>query len=216
MKRYEFTITDYYVEKFFCPIRTKADIISTLMELLNFIILNPKIPEKAVHTWKIVLYIDKMSRFFVYSEKKYFTLVNPFTVKEVQNWLEFTFSSKIIDYAIISRIQSLIKTEAFSWSCSLSFIEEIYDYDSNFWEDLWLVFRELLLMEDWYIRYDYDPVNYIIHKKKGQEHRHPLLHYDLFYSSRATFKLGIKSDQNDIDDFINLLNLSTDCIYLED
>lgn len=216
MKRYEFLLTDYYFEKFFCPIRTKADVILVLMEILNFISLNPVLPEGAVQVWKIVLYIDKMSRFFIYTKEKCFSLVNPFITKEVQNWLEFTFASRIIDLATISKIKSLIKDDAFSWSCSLSFIEEIYDYDSNFWEDFWLIFRELLLMEDWYIRYDYDPVNYKIHKEKEQEHRHPLLHYDLFYSSRATFKLWIKSAQNDIDTFINLLNLSTDCTYLED
>ena len=66
--------------------------------------------------------------------------------------------------------------------------------------------RELLLMEDGYIRYDYD-----------EEHKngdlHPLNHYDLFYSSHATFKIGLNAILSE-DEFVDLLDIKSDCKYL--
>jgi hypothetical protein len=68
----------------------------------------------------------------------------------------------------------------------------------------------MFLMEDGYLRYDYDPVNYIKHQKSDV---HPLYHYDLFYTSNATFKVGLNSSVAE-DDFVDLLNVKTTCKFI--
>jgi hypothetical protein len=70
-------------------------------------------------------------------------------------------------------------------------------------------------MEDGYIRYDMNEVGYKEAKEKGFEHRHPLNHLDVFYTSKATFKLGLKKAIIN-DEFIDYLNIKTDCKYLQD
>ncbi|MCI5147779.1 MAG: hypothetical protein D3923_20140 [Candidatus Electrothrix sp. AR3] len=68
-------------------------------------------------------------------------------------------------------------------------------------------------MEDGYIRYDIDPENYEKFKKRGEKHKHPENHYDVFYSNNLTFKIGLKSIIT-YSEFIDLLNVNTDCNYL--
>ena len=83
--------------------------------------------------------------------------------------------------------------------------------DKNFW----IFLREILLSEDGYIRYDYDEKGYNLAREEGQEHRHPLHHYDIFYTNKATFKLGLHSSISE-SDFYHLLNVKTDCKHLSD
>ena len=70
-------------------------------------------------------------------------------------------------------------------------------------------------MEDWYIRYDYDEENYKKAKRYWKEHTHPLNHYDLFYSSNATFKIGLLNEISS-NDIIEFLDLKKECQYLVD
>ncbi len=96
----------------------------------------------------------------------------------------------------------------------LTLTEPICDYESVCDENFWIFLRELLLMEDGYVRYDYDKATYLIFKEKGEEHKHPLNHYDLFYSSNATFKIGLEERLSE-DEFIDFLNIKTDSKYLK-
>lgn len=64
-----------------------------------------------------------------------------------------------------------------------------------------------MTFEEGYIRYDYD-----------EEHEngdlHPLNHLDIFYSSKPTFKIGLR-DRYQKDYLVNLVNRETNCIYLD-
>ncbi len=42
---------------------------------------------------------------------------------------------------------------------------------------------------------------------------HPLMHLDVYYSNRNTFKIGCRS-QMEMEQFMNLLDLNSDCYYL--
>ena len=227
MKRYEFNIHKGLIEKFFPKkrIKTKAQIIEVLMESIQLILQNNKIPKEKI-AGKIILIVDKMSRLFLISENKYYSISFPFFVEEVDNnftiklqkfdYLDYiedendTFIE--IDYQIISNIISFIKSDNFKNQCSLDFITPIDEYE-QYEKKFWIFLRELLLMEDGYIRYDYDPENNQKAKKKGYPHLHPLNHYDLFYSSNATFKIGLQDEIHN-EEFIDLLNINTDCKYL--
>jgi len=213
MKIYEFNISQIYLDKFFRPIRSKAEVIEVLMETIRYMILNPTLDKEDSHG-KIILRIDKMNRLFFFSKEKYFSIVFPFFARKEDNKYIFSFKNKIeVDSRLISQVISIIKCDEFKANCSLEFAQPICDYqeecDENFWEFL----RELLLMEDGYIRYDYDEENHKRFKDRGEEDKHPLNHYDLFYSSHATFKIGLNSKLNE-DNFIDLLDINSDCKYL--
>ena len=65
-------------------------------------------------------------------------------------------------------------------------------------------------MEDGYIRYDYDEDGYNNAKSIGAEDRHPLNHYDIFYSSQNTFKIGLNNKINE-DSFIDFIDINKKC-----
>lgn len=227
MKRYEFNIHKGLIEKFFPKkrIKTKAQIIEVLMESIQLILQNHKVSKEKI-AGKIILIVDKMSRLFFISTNKYYSISFPFFIEEIDNdftirlqkfyYLDYiedendTFIK--VDYQIISNILSFIKCDNFKNQCSLDFITPINEYE-QYDKNFWIFLRELLLMEDGYIRYDYDLKNHKKAKEKGRPHLHPLYHFDLFYSSNATFKIG-SYNEIDNEDFIDLLNINTDCKYL--
>jgi len=206
MKVYEFYISEPYLNKFFTPIRSKAEVIEVLMESIRYMILNPNVEEEH-RVGKIILRIDKMNRLFFFRENKYFSIVFPFFAKKENKDYLFSFKNKIeIDSRLISQVISIIKCDDFKAHCSLDFVAPICEYEEECDENFWEFLRELLLMEDGYIRYDYD-------EEHENRNLHPLNHYDLFYSSHATFKIGLNNKLSE-DEFIDLLDIKSDCKYL--
>jgi hypothetical protein len=108
---------------------------------------------------------------------------------------------------------SIIKCDEFKANCSLEFAQPICDYQEECDEIFWEFLRELLLMEDGYIRYDLDQCEYDKAKERGEEYIHPLNHYDFFYSSNATFKIGL-NERLTPEGFLDLLNVRTDCKFI--
>lgn len=215
MKKYEFDIGQSYLELFFPKkrIKTKIQVLEILLEATRFMLVNHAIERKNIDG-KIILIVDKMSRLFFFKNERYYSIVFPFYVNEIDNLLHFSFQNDIeVDAHLISNIFSIIKCETFKDKCSLDFAEPIYDYENEFNENFWVFLRELLLFEDGYIRYDKDTENYQLAKGKGEEHKHPLYHFDFFYSSNATFKIGLEKELID-QDFIELLDINTDCKYI--
>lgn len=210
LKRYEFDIDKSYLTRFFLPIRDKVKVIEILMESLKYMSLNPTIPEEN-KAGKIILKVDKMSRLFFFTKEKSFSIAFPFFISRKNNTYNFTFKNSFeINLSLISQVIATIKCDRFNSKCSLEFIEPISDSED---ENFWILLKELFLMESGYIRYDYDPENYKKFKNEGREHAHPLNHFDIFYSSNSTFKIGLRSALAE-EDFIDLLNINTDCKYL--
>lgn len=207
MKVYEFKISKIFLNIFFRPIRNKAEIIELLMEAINYMILNRSVSEEDTYG-KIILKIDKMSRLFFFTKDKYFSIIFPFFATREDNKYSFSFRNKIIiDNNLTRKVISIIKCDEFKANCSLDFVAPICDYEEECDENFWIFLRELLLMEDGYIRYDYD-------KKHENGDLHPLNHYDLFYSSNATFKIGLNNKLSE-DEFIDLLDINTNCKYIK-
>ena len=155
-----------------------------------------------------MLIVSKMSRLFYVSDDKYFSLNFPFSVIEDGELLCFKFkngdeidsrfSSDII--AVISSPEAFMSFDIFDF---LDPVVEIIENNCNFWSLL----RDLILFEDGYIRYDYDV-------KHANGAIHPINHLDIFYSSGSTFKIGLK-DRIDDNHLIDILNVSTDCHFLD-
>ena len=219
MKKYIFNLDKVIYDKAFPQyrVKTKAHIIEILMEITRFILLQND-PEFVVDEQnskgKVVLYIDKMSRLFFFSENKYYSIVFPFHFLEENGEYKIVFQSTIeVNSRLISKVISIIQCDEFKTQCSLDFVEPICDAEDDCDENFWIFLRELLLMEDGYIRYDFDQEEYDNARERGEEDRHPLNHYDFFYSSKATFKLGLNNKISN-DDFIDLVNIRTNCEYL--
>lgn len=216
MKKYEFDISTIFINKIFPEkrVKTKAQVIEILMETIRYFLLNPIVPEEK-KAGTIILSIDKMSRLFFIKDNKYFSIVFPFYTFEKDSKFNFSFENKIsITSQLISKVISIVQCAEFKEKCSFDFFTPIYEYEEKYDENFWTFLRDLLLMEDGYIRYDYDIVEFEKAKERGEEHIHPLNHYDLFYSNSASFKIGLEKELLQ-DEFIDLLNTKTDCKYLK-
>lgn len=217
MKEYSFNLNEVYLEKFFPNerVKSKAQIIEILMEAIKYMLLNPSVEADKVNG-RIILRIDDMSRLIFVKNEKYFSIVFPFFVFVNEDGYSFRFKNLIeIDSSLTSQVISIIKCDEFKANCSVDFFIPICEYEENCDDNFWVFLKELLLMEDGYIRYDYDEDNYKKFKKVRQEHRHPLNHYDLFYSSNATFKIGLTNIVTE-KEFIDFLDVKTNCKYLTD
>ena len=210
MIEYTFDIDESYMDRFFKPIKNKIQIIELLMNSIKYMLINPTIKESNAKG-KIIVRIDKMSRIFFVKSDKYFSIMFPFYIKKNEGY-SFKFRNEMeVDNRITSEVISLINEPSFHSGCSLEFIEKISLYQEDSCnENYWSFLRELLMMEDGYLRYDYDRINY---EKHGKKDIHPLHHYDLFYGSNSTFKIGLRRKISE-EDFLDLLNIKTDCKFI--
>jgi len=213
MKKFEFDIAPSILGTIFpnYRIKTKLQILNILLETVRYTFSFPTF-QVAKPKGKIVLIVDKMSRLFFYSDDKAYSVVFPFTTQEKDSELHFFYQGININSYLISNLIGIIKSDAFMAGNSLDFSESIIDLEHEN-EDFMFILRELILYEDGYVRFDFDEEGYNAAKDNGFEHRHPLHHFDLFYTSNATFKLGVENKLL-IEDFIDILNINTDCKYM--
>ncbi|WP_367390054.1 hypothetical protein [Lewinella sp. LCG006] len=217
MKVFVYKIDSYSKDLFFPKerIKSKIQIINILLEASRYILSNPHIGENNSND-EIKLVIDKMSRLFFSSKNKYYSIVFPFNLYEEGGRIYFHYLNNInVDAYLISKTKSAINCDSFNDDCVLGFADSIFESSNSLEsEELWSFLKELMLFEDGYIRYDKDLEGFNVAKEKGIPDRHPLTHYDLYYTNKAAFKIGLEVD-NSIDDFIDLLNIKTDCKYIK-
>lgn len=216
MKRYEFCLSKNTLDLFFPKerVKTKVQILGILLEATRYMFFKSKVDKKDI-VGKIILQVDKMSRLFFFKKDKYYSLVFPFFVKENNSFLRFSSIGNIdVDSQLISNTISIIKSDSFNSQSSLDFADPIEDIESNYNKDFWIFLRELLLLEDGYVRYDKDLKSYNEAVLKKAVHRHPLSHYDICYTSNATFKIGLDEDLSH-SEFVDLFDINTDCKYLK-
>lgn len=209
MKIYSFEIHKSYVDRFFTPIRSKQHVIEVIMNAIKYMTLNPVVSEH-LSRGKIILKIDKMSRLFFLKKDKYFSITFPFSVKKNETGYVFSFQDiSEIDAKLTTDVITMINSKEFKGNCSLDFAFPISAYQDDSNDSFWCFLRELLFMDDGYVRYDYDD-----NEARVNEFIHPLNHYDLFRSNSSTFKLGIKGRLSE-ESFIDLFDINTNCKYLE-
>jgi hypothetical protein len=209
MSTYTFDINSAWIDHFFVIIRNKKQVIDVLMRSIKFMLLNQKV-HKDDCVGNIVIEVDKMSRIFFCRQNKIFSLVFPFVVsydKTLDSYM-FMYQNKIkIDAFISSKILGILNENLLMQTDQYLFLDIIDRLQKEINDDnLWCLLRDLILLEDGYLRYDND-------KKNEKGDLHPLNRYDLYYSSSATFKIGLKSPIS-IDDFKDFLNIKTDCKYI--
>ncbi|ELC8460391.1 hypothetical protein QYB77_002574 [Clostridium perfringens] len=209
-KSFEMQIEKFFLKKVVKAIRRKEDIIILLLETIKIFLMKDFI-EVTEAKGKIILKVDKMSRLIFQIENKYFSFNFPFNIevdKSVSNIRIYDSILGIdIDDKLISILISIFNEKIITDRC----LDDIY-YELVFGDntlninDIRILVERLSMFECGYLRYDYD-----VERQDG--HIHPINHLDINYSVGSTFKLGFP-DIITIDDFIDILDLKTNCHYL--
>lgn len=206
LKIYRFPLDTYQLDWAFSAIRSKQDVILLLMRSVKVMML--PIMEPAVTAGVMTLQISKMSRLFFSSPDKVFSVNFPFTAIEQDDYLRFrSIHHSDINGALTSNIISILEsTTTLEAREVFEFAEPIFSHaDSD--PDFWCLFRDLLMHEDGYVRYDHDEI-----RKNGN--LHPIDHLDIFYSTANTFKLGL-GGRISADVLTDMLNITSDCHFIE-
>lgn len=186
-------------------LKDRFDIISILLNII-FLILNSYDSNKKEKLWNIIIYVNKMSRVFLFSDDKKFSISFPFRFN-IDDRKIFSKKWYEIGHRKLSFLKSIFTEE-------INELEDIIDklWSNENWCDsvelneLKDVVYDLLFFEDWYIRYDID-------KENEAWELHPLYHFDIFYASNNQFKIWLKSNISE-DEFIDFLDVTTNCKFI--
>ena len=206
MKRFDFPLDAFQASRLVGSFRGKKDVIALWMNAIKLISVYAE-PAKEQVSGHLVLHVDKMSRLFIETGTKSFSVSFPFSIYEKDHGLEFgTSACPEVDSKVTSDILSLINgQDVFSSGNVLEFADPLIELTGD--QDLvWQLLRDLMLVDDGYIRIDHDPDN-----ENGA--LHPLDHIDIFYSQSATFKIGL-GVRVGLDTFHDILNIKSNCHYL--
>jgi len=199
----------FQVTPFKRAIRTKRDVIAIWMHALKAFLIGENFVEEQDRVGSLTISISAMSRLFCETEqgKKSYSVGFPFKLKDEDG--ERIFLSRgnyLLNSKTTSEILALIAdNNALDRPDFYTFVEAVEEITADD-ENAWGLLRELMLAEDGYIRYDWD-----VERKDGNIH--PEHHFDVCYSSEATFKVGL-SAAIDRGIFIDMLDLQTDCHFL--
>lgn len=207
MKVIERNILPYQQDDFLSPIRDKISYSRLLVCTARQLLLNEE-TQGYGSVAKLKIIVDKMSRLFIYQEKKYFSVSFPFTVltDTDNNVINITtYTGNKLDNLNISAIISILDNEYFKINPSL--VHFPFEPNNIEYSGISLL-EEIFQFEPSYIRYDHDSINV-----KGK--LHPLDHLDINYSQSGTYKLGLRKTIT-TNYFEKLQNTNTDCSYVID
>lgn len=199
----------FQLEAFRRPVRTKRDVISIWMYALKAFLIGDEFSVEKDRVGSLTIAVSAMSRLFCETEpgKRAFSVSFPFKLKLEEG--ERVFRSRgnyLLNSKTTSDILALVaNSNALDRPDFYSFVEAVEEItiDDGY---IWGLLRDVMLAEDGYIRYDWD-----VDGKDGNVH--PEHHFDVCYSSEATYKVGLSAavDQHM---FIDLLDLETSCHFL--
>lgn len=198
-------ILDFQASDFAKPIRDKSEYAKVLVLAARILLLNFE-AEAEPCSWRLKLLVDKMSRIFFYTDRKYFSVAFPFSVVVKGNEVHsiVSKSGRAVDNKAISDVISVLNDWDSTGSHSL--IDFYVGAGAN--ENALFLLEEIFQSEPSYIRYDFDDVN-------EDGNIHPLNHLDINYSQYGTFKLGLEN-VIDEDCFEDIQNILTECHFLID
>lgn len=194
-------------------VRNRMDVIKIVIKACEFIIDEQYSIFEHIRDVKdkSFIYMDKMKRIVISTENQLFSIGFPFNVDIDNVKITYLNNTITINNHILSVIESIINV--LDERCS---IEEILE---KIWEEegfeqasdaekyaICTLITVLLSYEVGYIRYDYDDVH-----ENGK--LHPLNHFDVNYSTNTTYKIGANK-KLDIELFLKLLDITSECLYL--
>ncbi|HAV1432155.1 TPA: hypothetical protein JG809_004620 [Vibrio parahaemolyticus] len=208
MKSIEFDIDEIVFSDFFSPIRDKIGIIKCLLATIKYISYYNFIDVSEVKG-KLTLDVSKMNRINYSCDDKYFSITCPFSIEIFEGEVKFSsYANGEIDQQMVSQLLYVLEdSDTFNAACISGLADKIMD-ESERKPLFWNVLKELLMMEDGYIRYDYDPDPERVHPTI-----HPINHLDVCYSSNATFKVGLNNRISHVE-FRDILDITSNCYFL--
>tara|TARA_R110002012_G_scaffold166346_2_gene329728 strand:- start:13330 stop:13887 length:558 start_codon:yes stop_codon:yes gene_type:complete len=180
------------------------------MQAVKIMLVGNNAPEeKAVS--RMVLVVDKMSRIFFCSDEKIFSINFPFLVdlNEDGSCCFYSKQGFPVDSRATSLFMSVFNEHIYGASDVEEFAYSIIDVNEEYGghlDDFWLFFKEIVVFEDGYLRFDYDT-------KRQDAKSHPLSHVDVYYSNGNTFKIGLYS-KIDFDGFFDIINVGSEVYYI--
>lgn len=199
----------FQIQPFKRAVRTKRDVIAIWMHALKAFLIGDEFVAAADRAGSLTIAISAMSRLFCETEpgKKAFSVGFPFKIKEEDG--ERVFRSRgnyLLNSKTTSDILALVADDsALDRPDFYTFVEAVEEITADD-EYIWGLLRDLMLAEDGYIRYDWD-----IDREDGE--MHPEHHFDVCYSSEATYKVGLSGAVSQ-KVFIDVLDLETACHFL--
>lgn len=205
MRVKELIINKFQSDKIFSSIRSKKDLLEVLIDIVKFYLISDFV--RAEHpVGRVVLCKGRMSRVFAFKEDKYISFNFPLNFHDEDGQIRFSHRAVgEVDSRITSIILDFLHEDIFSKECPLTFVDPVVEVEKEI-PGIWEMYRDLLMFEDGYVRYDYDEL-----REDGA--RHPVNHLDIFYSSNGTFKLGLDSRISE-EVLQDLLNVETDCGFV--
>ena len=173
-------------------LKERIDLIRICVKTCRELTLSPPKEIDVLHTSKLVLKRDKMSRLFFFSEKKYISIVMPFemTLKS-DNTPRFHHNGKLITSEMWSKLIERVNFDDDGWMDEDWLFSYSLSTDSYF-RDFENLYRFVCDTEYGYIRYDDDLTAYKTAKANNKGHHHPQHHCDIHLSNQSTFKIGLK------------------------
>lgn len=201
-----FDIHDTY-DWLLSPMRTKRDVIERWIKLVKFISFT-KPSDHSRTPNQILLMNDDIKRFFVFSEKSHYSIINPFRVENNNGYLSFYSKTGIeLDSETTSNMLSAIGHNGWLETGNVDEIYTAFELEEGADTNVWSIIGSLITTEDGYLRFDDDPNN-------ADSVYHPQYHFDIFYSNEATFKIGARKKYS-LKTTLEFLSSSTPVGYLE-
>lgn len=217
-KSYTLNFGKYFSSVVSNIIRGKEELLVLLLETIKLFQMGNVIAE-AEKEGTVVIYVGKMSRVIYEVDNKIFSVNFPFYIsKDVyaeEKYIITDLETGIdLNEIITSTLLSLVRNGIMDKESLVSIYDELDnveilfdDENADIPDTLWKLMKKLLLFECCYVRFDHD-------ENHCNGNLHPVDHLDISYCNSGTFKLGLKRKLNIID-FIDIINIQTDCYYLD-
>lgn len=218
MKSYAFVLKPSKIHYEF-SIRSKLNVLQVLLGITQYLLVTDGPQSLPDDKWepepnkiRLILYIDKMSRIFIYERDKIHSFYFPFSLRIIdekctlwgKNECQITNATCAVLESLFSRISENDTVENILdeyWSIAADF--NLSKEDAEQYSNLII---QLLSFEPGYLRFDHDT-------EHPDVDNHPQDHFDINYTDGASFKFGLYSSLDDIA-FIDVLKSNTPCFFL--
>lgn len=202
-----------------CKIKMKKDFLTILIEVCRYILNfdNSKLKETEAHkNGYIHLLKERVSRLFFIGDYGCYSIGFPFTISicSDDNSLVFSRDGITLQPIVIAGLLQILKGDEWESTEILDFANPIDDWQSQLksldnkgidHDKFWTFFRNLMMYDIGYVRYDYDPNRF--NPKNPKEH--PLHHIHGGYDGDVSYRIGFDHKPS-IEEIKDVTNPDTD------
>ena len=206
-KIYTLVLDEYLLDLIDRPIRTHNDCVKVLLNVIKYWQISAQL-EIGEEVGRVTVSVSKTSRLFIEKRNCIYSIQLPFLVKNNEEDNLPIFSSAVcgdITNQLVSKALSLLELDLVKSDCISDLADEVMTIAESL-PGFWSFFWSLLSFESGYLRYDFD-------EKNEDGLLHPLHHFDIFFSSNSTFKVGLDGPVK-LELLSDIVNRETNCHFL--